>query len=148
MTWPVHGAGQGVSRRQAAASLSAELAFTLLPLLLILMVLFHAGRPADWWSSAEWSFAAAILFGQALVKLMTGLSRGGQAAAGSVALTVALILVFGLAPSLFVLTHVLIANEGAHQPAFWLRAAQIVLFVIAALAYLALGIIGETWRAH
>lgn len=109
----------------------------------------HRGRRRQRLSArvSEWAFGAAILFGQALVKFMSGLSRGGAAAAGPVAFATALVIVAGLAPSLLVLTLTLIAHESGQSPARWLQISHVVLFVTAAAVYLALGTVGEMWNA-
>jgi hypothetical protein len=133
-------------RSRVAAGLAAELVFAFLPLLVILLVFYRAGRAGDWVYSTEWAFAAAILFGQSIVKFMSGLSRGGRAAAGPVALTLALLLVFGLVPALFILTVSLTTPQGEQPLSVGFTVAQIALFVAASAAYLILGTIGETWN--
>jgi hypothetical protein len=128
--------------------LFAEIAFGSLPLLIVLMVLSQYHRGADIIEAPEWSFGAAILFGQALVKFMTGVAHGGRAAHGPVALAVALILVLGLAPSLLTLTLILLAREAvpARQPDDWLSVLQLVLFGASAMTYFVFGAVGEMWR--
>src|SRR5262245_26855876 len=117
------------SRRRVVAGPFAEVSFAPLPLLFVLMVLpnYRPGAHIIW--SPEWSFGAAILFGQALVKFMTGMAHGGHAAHGPVALAITLIIVLGLAPSLLVLTLVLMDLEAdpRREPAGWLSVLQVVL---------------------
>jgi hypothetical protein len=136
------------SRRRVVAGLFAEVSFAALPLLIVLMVLlnYRHGDHIIW--SPEWSFGAAILFGQALVKFMTGMAHGGHAAHGPVALAITLIIVLGLAPSLLVLTRVLMDLEADPRrvPAGWLSMLQVVLFLSGAATYLVFGAIGELWR--
>jgi hypothetical protein len=136
------------NRRRTIAGLFAEVSFAALPLLIVLMVLlnYRHGDHIVW--SPEWSFGAAILFGQALVKFMTGMAHGGHAAHGPVALAITLIIVLGLAPSLLVLTLILMDLEAdpRRQPADWLSVLQVVLFLCAAATYLVFGAIGELWR--
>jgi hypothetical protein len=126
--------------------LAAEVAFAVLPLLVVLMVLVHARHSTHLFASPEWSFGAAILFGQSLVKFISGLARGGHAATGPVALIVALLVVFGLVPSLIVLTMTLQSSELGGNPAAWLQICQVAMFIGGAAMYLLLGTIGETWR--
>jgi hypothetical protein len=128
--------------------LAAEVAFAVLPLLVVLMVLIHSRRSAHLFASPEWSFGTAILFGQALMKFISGLARGGEAATGPVRLIVALVVVFGLAPSLMVLTMTLQSSEAQIDPAIWLQIAQVLLFLAAAIMYLLLGTIGEAWSKN
>jgi len=132
-------------RIRIVAGLAAEVVFTILPLLVVLMVLLHAQRATHFFAAPEWSFGAAILFGQALVKFVSGLSREGSAATGPVALLVALLVVFGLVPSLFVLYMTLQVVVIHGEPGRWLQGFQVVLFVGAIAMYLILGTVGETW---
>jgi hypothetical protein len=133
-------------RYRILSGLAAEVAFAVLPLLVVLMVLIHARHSAHLFASPEWSFGAAILFGQSLVKFISGLARGGEAATGPVALIVALLVVFGLVPSLIVLTMTLQSAEMNLTPSTWLQILQVLLFLAGAAMYLLLGTIGETWR--
>jgi hypothetical protein len=134
------------NRARTLAGLVAEVAFAILPLLVVTMVLLRAERSYKVFAAPEWSFGAAILFGQALTKLMVGLARGGDAAPGPVALTVALVVVFGLAPALFVLNAALEMHEAGKSVGVWMQASQVVLFSLGAIVYLLLGIVGESWR--
>lgn len=133
-------------KSRIVSALAAEVAFAVLPLVVILMIAVHTNHVRGWFSSAEWAFAAAILFGQALVKFVVGLATGGRASAGPVALAVALIVVFGIVPSLTLLTLVLLAAPGGGQIAAWLQFAQVAAFVIAVCSYVVFGTIGELWK--
>lgn len=124
---------------------TAEVIFTALPLLIVLMVFFHADHSVRLFTSPEWSFGAAILFGQSLAKFISGIATGGHAAHGPVALVVALVVVFGLAPSLFVLYLTLESSEAKIDPAPWLQFWQVVFFGMAAVVYIVLDTIGEEW---
>jgi hypothetical protein len=140
------GARKSISERlRILMGLAAEVAFAVLPLLVVLMVVGNAGHPNHFFSSPEWSFGAAILFGQSLMKFISGIARGGAAAIGPVAFVVALLVVFGLVPSLIVLDMTLQAVEAKGEPAGWLQVSQVALFVLGALMYMALGTIGEMW---
>jgi hypothetical protein len=135
-------------RSRILAGLAAEVSFAVLPLVVMLMVLVHAGHSNRILSAAEWSFGASILFGQTLVKFVSGLARGGSAAIGPVALAVALLVVFGLSPSLMVLTMTLQAAEAGQKAAPWLCGAQVFLFCGSAIVYMLLGTVGEMWRQN
>lgn len=132
-------------RGRILSGLAAEVAFAVLPLLVVLMVLAHTGHSRHFFMSAEWSFGAAILAGQSLMKFVSGLARGGKAAKGPVALVLALVIVFGLAPSLLVLYMTLETIETKVDPSRWLQFFQVILFSGAAAMYLLLGTIGELW---
>jgi hypothetical protein len=137
-------------RTRILVGLAAEVLFAVLPLVAVLLVLIHVGHAKKLLWSPEWSFGASILFGQALVKFICGLARGGAAATGPVGFAVALLVVFGLVPSLLVLTMTLQATETAQSPASWLQWSQLVFFVIGSLVYILLGTVGEEWhrKAH
>jgi len=130
------------------SGLAAEVAFAVLPLLVVLMVVVYKRQSSHLFASPEWSFGAAILFGQSLVKFVSGLARGGKAATGPVALLVSLLVVFGLVPSLVVLSMTLLSWEGEEakrDPAGWLQVCQVIFFAGSAIMYLLLGFIGEAW---
>lgn len=132
-------------RKRIFAGLAAEVAFGVLPLLIVLMVLLQTEHSTRMFAAPEWSFGAAVLFGQTLVKFVSGLARGGSAATGPVALIVALLVVFGLVPSLFTLIMALQALETRIDPARWLQILQVILFCGASVMYMLLGTIGEAW---
>ena len=132
-------------RGRIVSGLAAEVAFAVLPLLVVLLVkvVQQSSPPSEFFSSAEWSFGSAILFGQCLVKFTSGIGRGGSASPGPMALLISLVLVFGLVPSLVLLDMALQSEKVAH---FWLGAFQVILFSLAAGAYMVLGLVGELWN--
>lgn len=84
-----------------------------------------------------------MLFGQAIVRFVSGLLLGGKAAAaGPVALLLATVVVFGLTPSLMILSMML---TQAH-PSAWLQLSQVLLFFAATLVYTFLSVVGESWK--
>jgi len=137
-----------IDYQRIAPGLIAEIVFAMLPLLVIFLVLLQFHKAPDLWSSPEWSFAAAILFGQSIVRFMSGFAHGGHARPGPVSLAIALIIVLGLTPSLLVLSGILTAEIGGkgEAPAPWLVGGQVVLFVSSVLTYLIFGAISEAWR--
>jgi hypothetical protein len=130
-------------RIRILTGLAAEVSFAVLPLLVVLMVLNHTNHGTDLFASPEWSFGSAILFGQALTKLVAGLARTGEAAPGPVALLIALVVVFGLVPSLLALSMTL--TELPNDVGGGLKILQVVLFMGAAATYMILGTVGEQW---
>jgi hypothetical protein len=133
------------NRVHVVSGLAGEVAFAVLPLLAVLMVLLYTQHAHHIFASPEWTFGAAILFGQAVVKFVAGLARAGAAAPGPVALMVALLVVFGLVPSILVLTMTLHSAEIGQSPSRWLQTLQVVLFFSAAGMYMVFGTIGEEW---
>jgi hypothetical protein len=135
--------------RQLIPSLLAEVVFAMLPLLVVFVVLSVFHKYQRVLASPEWSFAAAILFGQAIVRFMTGFAHAGRAKPGPVALAVALVIVLGLTPSLMILSAILKADFGGpspEEPEMWIQIVQVVLFVLSAGTYLTFGALGEIWR--
>lgn len=133
-------------RSRIFAGLAAEVSFAILPLLVVLMVLVYLQHASRFFASPEWSFGASILFGQTLVKFVSNLAKGGEAARGPVALVVALLVVFGLVPSLFLLNWSVQATESPVPPRAWLQVGQVVLFFGASAVYMVFGTISETWK--
>jgi hypothetical protein len=137
--------GNPSKRGRILSGLAAEVSFAILPLLIVLMVLMYTQHSRHLFASPEWSFGAAILFGQAIVKFVAGLARAGAAAPGPVTLVMTLVVVFGLVPSLLVLTMTLHSSEVGNALARWVQICQVILFCGAALMYMLLGTIGEEW---
>lgn len=133
-------------RNRIFAGLLAEVSFSMLPLIFVSVILANGEHPETIVASPEWTFGAAILFGQTVVKFISGLARYGAAAIGPVAFTIALLIVLGLAPSLLVLTLAIQAMEARKALSGWLCAAQVILFLASGALYVVLGFVGESWR--
>lgn len=133
-------------RSRILSGLAAELTFAILPLLVVLMVVAHQRHSVHLFASPEWSFGSAILFGQSLVKFISGIVRGGGGSIGPIALLIALVVVFGLVPSLFVLTVTLQSFEARQDPTHGLQVVQVVLFCSASVLYIVLGAVAELWN--
>src|ERR1041385_1381352 len=81
--------------------LIAEILFIVLPLIVTGIVLFFQDRGRELLITSEWSFATAILFGQALTKYVGGLVTGKiKFQWQRVLLFFAVLVVLGLVPSL------------------------------------------------
>lgn len=134
-----------VQRRRIILGLAAEVVFTLLPLLIVLIVSIHKAHSFRFLASTEWSVGAAILFGQSFVKLMVGVARRGKAAQGPIAFVTALLLVFGLVPSMIVLILILDSLDGPTGVSLLLTILQVILFCLGVVTYILLGTVGEEW---
>lgn len=134
--------------RAMLAGLLAEIVFAALPLLVVSAVMAELREPTRLFASPEWSFAAAILFGQSIVRFMTGFAHGGRAKPGPVALAVSLVIVLGLTPSLMVLSAILRAEAapGHGVPGGWIVGFQVLFFAASVATYLLLSSVGEAWR--
>lgn len=125
--------------------LIAEMLFIILPLIVTGIVLRVRGHLTSLLDSSEWSFAAAILFGQALTKFVSGLVSGKIGLQWQrVVLVFTLVIVIGLVPSLTILTLVLVnePNSGGTIPQC-LRWTQLLFFVLGVGGYVILGGVGE-----
>jgi len=132
---------------EAAVSALPELTFAILPLLVLTLVFVYLGEDVPKiLASPEWSFGSAVLFGQAIVRFVSGMIQSGKAKSEMVALVVSMLLVLGLVPSLAVLALVLHAAEGPSQAVpKWLVDAQVVQFVGGIIVYLWFGGMGGLW---
>src|SRR5947207_3088932 len=104
----------------------AEILFVVLPLLVIAIVFVSRAHAGSIWLSVEWSFAASVLLGQAVVKLIRALVERGGFHGERVGLIAAVILVLGLVPSLVVLSLILLREPD--PPSELLANAQLWLF--------------------
>jgi len=136
------------ARNRILAGLGSELAFAILPIIIVWFALVWIGHGSDIMRAAEWSFGASVLFGQSLVRFASGLAPRGHAAAGPVALAIAGIIVGGLAPSLIVLFMMLQMQHADATPPTWLVVSQATLFVLSAAVFLILGVVGATLSGH
>lgn len=129
--------------RDAPAGVRAELLFVLLPLLVL--VIAYAAKGPDFLSrlvrAADWSFAGSVLFGQSIVKFVSGVAASPRKRPWArVAWVVSLVMVVFLAPSLVVLALMLVLD----QPPTWLIVLQFVLFLCGVASHLLLGVAGQT----
>ena len=93
----------GAAESEALAATASELLFILLPFVVIAVVLWSRDKLPEVTSRPDFPLAAALLFGQAVVKLISGAIKHGHARGPMVRLAVAAGIVFGLTPSLVVL---------------------------------------------
>jgi hypothetical protein len=123
----------------------AEFLFVLLPLLVLAIVDLSNGKSYDEvLASPEWSFGAAILFGQTIFKLVAGTLRAKAGGWEPIALTVALLIVLGLVPSLIVLAEVLTKSPAGRGLVIF----QISMFLFGAIFFLVLGCISHYGLFH
>jgi hypothetical protein len=122
----------------------AEFLFVLLPLIALAVVYISEDKSVhDVLKSAEWSFGASILFGQAVVKLASGAMRTGVENWGTATSIIAGVLVFGLTPSLAVLIVILMKEVSGSVISNTLIAEQLALFVVGSVAFFILGAMGH-----
>lgn len=118
--------------------------FVFLPLIVIFIVSAVRNELGGIFSQAEWSFAAAVLSGQSIVKIVIALSARSASVelvkeSRTYAIAIAAVIVFLLVPSLTILIFMLITDPIAQA----LVDTQIVLFVLSLVAYIYSGITAE-----
>lgn len=115
---------------------TAEFFFVLLPILVILL-LIATGAPhrGTILQSPEWSFGAAVLFGQTIVKIVAAVGRARAHPWEKPAFLVAALIVFGLVPSMVILARV----SSVEDPAPVLQFLQLTLFLVGGLAFVVFG---------
>lgn len=123
----------------------SEFLFILLPLIIVIIIFINNTSWRDIFVTPEWSFAAAILLGQSIVKLVSGIaSRGRETHWQNVAFIVSLMIVLGLAPSLIILSLMLTTP----YPSMVLIIAQMIYFLIGSLNFIAFGTLGQYYLSH
>ncbi|RJP78601.1 MAG: hypothetical protein C4522_12560 [Desulfobacteraceae bacterium] len=121
------------------ASIS-EFLFIVFPFVVIFIISLYISDTKPFIAKPEWAVAASILFGQSLVKWVSGIAAQKKSAVVSrVAFVVTLVIVCGLLPSIIVLTLLLITPSSPT----WLNLTQIALFIIATVVFFLLGGLGN-----
>ena len=95
-------------RKAAIYAILGDLLFIVLPLVVISIVAVSVGRSLfAIIESPELSFGSAVLFGQTIIKVVSGFAHTKPSGAEQPVFLIALIIVFGLVPSLVVLALLL-----------------------------------------
>ena len=127
------------SSQNAFLILLSEYLFIFLPFLVIGIIKIYKSDFSTFFQAADWSFAASILFGQVIVKLVSGSVIHAKAMWQRVVVLLSFILVIGLVPSLVVLALILI-DGGVSS---FLVYTQLVLFFFASLVFFGVGAAGH-----
>lgn len=125
-------------RRSLSPSIIAEMIFASYPMLAVILFLLWREKPGEILASPEWSFAAAMLSGQAVVRLATGLLGQSHVRRGEVGLIFSLVLAFCFAPSNMFLWMILGSSE-QHPAKIWIKIGQLLLFAMASTVYVVFG---------
>ncbi|MGR6837952.1 hypothetical protein ACU5DF_02185 [Aliivibrio wodanis] len=123
------------SYTNARIILLSEYLFIFLPFVVIGIIKIYTSDLDSFFKAADWSFAASILFGQVLVKLVSGSVIHQKAKWQRVVLLFSLVLVLGLVPCLITLALILIDNGAS----LFLVYLQTTLFCIATIVFFWLG---------
>ena len=120
----------------------SEAFFVLVPILVVFILVSIARRPAAIFQKTEFSFAAIVLFGQAIVKFTAGAAKNRKRKRWQViSIVTSAILVFGIVPS----TTLLIKIFESSDLAPWVFALQAVMFVLAFVVYVLLATVGQMY---
>jgi hypothetical protein len=133
--------------RHALLATMAEFLFVLLPLVVLAFVLLMTeNKTHNLMTTPEWSFGAAILFGQAVQKVAAASARTQAYAWEKTTLLVSVLLIFGLVPSLITLALVINAEDlhGTSTLAY----CQIILFALGSLVFMILGSVSHYLLFH
>jgi len=127
-------------RKAAIYAILGDLLFIVLPLVVIAIVDVSVGRSIfAIIESPELSFGSAVLFGQTIIKVVSGFAHTKPSGAEQPIFIIALIIVFGLVPSLVVLALLLSITPVPHD----LQLAQACIFGLGIFTLLFFGIQGH-----
>ena len=127
-------------RKAAMYAILGDLLFIVLPLVVISIVDVSVGRSLfAIIESPELSFGSAVLFGQTIIKVVSGFAHTKPSGAEQPVFIIALIIVFGLVPSLVVLALLLSVNPIPHG----LQLAQACIFTLGIIVFFLFGVNGH-----
>lgn len=110
----------------------SELSFFLLPFVVMIVAFSIKKSLSDIFTHPEWSIASSIMFGQCITKTIYMLSKlTGKVLHYRIGLVLSLIIVFGLVPSLTILSLIFVTDIIP----IWLCILQIALFIIASIVF-------------
>lgn len=133
------------SFKNAFQATMAEFLFVLFPLMVLAFVILTTRtRSHSLLATPEWSFGAAILFGQAVQKITAASARTQAYPWQKTTLLVSALLIFGLMPSLITLALLIYdAPPSVVVHDSTLTICQVALFVLGSLAFLFLGTVSH-----
>ena len=127
-------------RKAAMYAILGDLLFIVLPLVVISIVDVSVGRSLfAIIESPELSFGSAVLFGQTIIKVVSGFAHTKPSGAEQPVFIIALIIVFGLVPSLVVLALLLSVSPIPYG----LQLAQAGIFALGIITFLFFGVTGH-----
>lgn len=130
------------SDRAALLQVVSEAFFVLVPIIVVFLLGAIAGHTGAILRNTEFSFAAIVLFGQAIVKFTAGAAKNRKRKKWQVISVVTSgILVFGIVPS----TTLLIKIFEMPAPPSWLYWLQGVLFALSFTVFVVLGTVGQMY---
>lgn len=131
---------QKIHRKAATYAIFGDLLFIMLPLVVISIVDLSVGRSVfALIESPELSFCSAVLFGQTIIKVVSGFAHSKPSGAEQPVFIIAMIIVFGLVPSLIVLALLLSISPIPHG----LQIAQACIFIQGVIVFFIFGVTGH-----
>ncbi|PLX25457.1 hypothetical protein C0580_02545 [Candidatus Parcubacteria bacterium] len=124
----------GANMTEVMFFLIREIAFIILPLIVISIIFIIQYSLTALFHTPEWSFASALLFGQTIIRVSSA-TAGYKNKVDITNGFISIIIVLGLVPSLTFLTLMLVLDT----PPIGLIYAQICLFILAIFTYFLLG---------
>ena len=132
-------------RKAATYAIFGDLLFIVLPLVVISIVDVSVGKSIfALMESPELSFGSAVLFGQTIIKVVSGFAHSKPSGAEEPVFIIAMIIVFGLVPSLVVLALLLSITPISHG----LQIAQVCIFVQGVIVFFKFGVKGHAQSLH
>jgi uncharacterized membrane protein len=129
-----------IHRKAALYAILGDLLFIVLPLVVISIVDVSVGKSFfALIETPEISFASAVLFGQTIIKVVSGFAHTKPTGAEQPVFIIALIIVFGLVPSLVVMALLLSINPVPHG----LQMAQAIIFALGIVVFFLFGLNGH-----
>lgn len=129
-----------IDRTAATYAIFGDLLFIVLPLVVISIVDISVGRSLfALIESPELSFGSAVLFGQTIIKVVSGFAHSKPSGAEQPVFIIGMIIVFGLVPSLVVLALLLSITPIPHG----LKLAQACIFGQGVIVFLIFGVTGH-----
>ncbi|WP_347986552.1 hypothetical protein [Methylomonas sp. AM2-LC] len=132
-------------RKAATYAIFGDLLFIVLPLVVISIVDVSVGKSLfALIETPELSFGSAVLFGQTIIKVVSGFANSKPSGAEQPVFVVAMIIVFGLVPSLVVLALLLSINPAPYG----LQLAQAIIFAFGVIVFFIFGVTGHAQSLH
>ena len=119
-----------------------ELLFVAVPILVFALVFWQKNRMSSFWEMPEWSFAATVLFGQTLTKLVSGALAGPEdLRSARLGFLVGLLIVLAILSSAVLLLVIseTVAASTQNPLSRGLMVMQFVVFLIAGVLFFIIG---------
>ena len=118
----------------------SDMLFVFAPIFILMILHFVKKDHVSIFYRADWSFASIILFGQAIVRFASGLSKGDKHYRWQIiAAIISFVIVFGLIPSAVLLALIYSTSEYS----IWVYIVQIIIFIVGCFTYYNIGACGQ-----